>query len=595
MTLPSGTVIGKYVINRQIAEGGMAEIYLGSIKGPEGFEKEVVIKRIKPFLAAEEDFVKMFVSEARVASSLAHANIVQIFEFGHDDQSLYLAMEYVHGHSLWEIRKRSAEMMNRMRPELAAHVCSEVARALNFAHRFAIDGLPAGLVHRDVSPHNILVSYDGAVKLTDFGIAKVQNNHTVPGQLKGKFAYMSPEQSRGQNVDSRTDIFALGIVFWELLTGARLFEGENDLAVVRAVQHSLIVPPARLNPDVPAEINDIVMRALQRNPENRFQTALEMERALSQFKRTLSESIDETVLSEYMGNLYQRPVPQQLVFDSKPVSLTAATHHRARPPELIVKAKKSNGLSREDLSAATYVIEKKEAGAPPVQQSPEAPPKLSSPYVTVPINFEVVPKPKGKNSTWHKVLAVSVGVVVFAMLMALVFNRKKHSIPDSEAAASKVVVAPPQEEHTVLMEEPVQAAVPPPSNTEETPDAAIDQEPVVEKRPTLEPLPEVMIETEPVVEKPPNVPATARPAAATAKSKSSSSHRAKGVLVVRAVPWAQLFIDGKLYGEVVESRQSIKLPSGTHRLKFQHEIKTQRMSVQILAGKETLIEFNARE
>ncbi|RKG68142.1 serine/threonine protein kinase [Corallococcus terminator] len=304
MTLEAGTHVGKYVVRRKLAEGGMAEIFLCTARGPEGFEKEVVIKRVRAFLASDPDFVQMFIAEARLASRLNHANVVQIFDFDKHEDTYYLAMEYVRGCSLWELRKRSKEAMTPMPPTLVAHIGAEVARGLHYAHRLRVNGELLHLVHRDVTPHNVLVSYDGAVKLTDFGIAKAGNKLTNPGVLKGKFAYMSPEQARGESVDVRTDVFALGVVLWELLTGGRLFQGDSEIAVLRAVQESTIVPPARLNPDVPPDLDAAICRALERDLSKRFQTAGELERALAQCVLNKARSVDDTDVGDFVRRLF---------------------------------------------------------------------------------------------------------------------------------------------------------------------------------------------------------------------------------------------------------------------------------------------------
>src|SRR5215472_17426328 len=199
----------------------MAEIFLAQSHGPEGFEKQVVIKRIRSALADDPSFVQMFIAEARVASKLNHANVVHIFDFDEHEDSYYLAMEYVRGKSLAEVSRRVRTLGKSFPPVLAAQVALEVARGLAYAHRLTEHGQSLGLVHRDVTPHNVLLSFDGAVKLTDFGIAKAEGRATTSGMLKGKFAYMSPEQARGDGVDARTDVFALGVTLWELLTGAR--------------------------------------------------------------------------------------------------------------------------------------------------------------------------------------------------------------------------------------------------------------------------------------------------------------------------------------------------------------------------------------
>jgi serine/threonine-protein kinase len=312
--LGPGTTVGRYVIQKKLAEGGMAEIWLASAVGPEGFSKDVVIKVVRSFLSSDSQFVQMFIAEARLASKLNHANVVQIFDFGKHDETYYLAMEYVRGASLWDLRKRCKQSGVAFPPTLAAEIIAQVARGLQYAHGLSEGGQKIGVVHRDVTPHNVLLSFDGAVKLTDFGIAKATSSQTAPGMLKGKFAYMSPEQSRGEKVDARTDIFALGVVLWELLTGGRLFDGDSDVAVLRAVQESVIVPPERLNPDVPHDLSEIVMKALARVPDERFQRAFDLERALANYVLQHAQSMDDTAVGPFVQAVFHEqfePAPPQ--------------------------------------------------------------------------------------------------------------------------------------------------------------------------------------------------------------------------------------------------------------------------------------------
>ncbi len=302
--LAPGTSIGRYEIKRRLAEGGMAEVYLAQATGPEGFAKEVVIKVVRSFLSSDQQFIDMFIAEARLSSRLNHANVVQIFDFGKHEQSYFIAMEYVRGTSLFDLRQRCRDRGIPFPPTLVAEIGAQVARGLQYAHSLSDKGKPLGIVHRDVTPHNVLLSFDGAVKLTDFGIAKASTTHTAPGVLKGKFAYMAPEQARGEMVDSRTDIFALGVVLWEMLTGGRLFDGDSELAVLRAVQESLIAPPNRLNTDVPNELSDIVLKALSRPPIDRFQSAFEFDKALGTFVLRAAKSVEDTSVSLFLQQVY---------------------------------------------------------------------------------------------------------------------------------------------------------------------------------------------------------------------------------------------------------------------------------------------------
>lgn len=376
MTLPGGTPIGKYIVRRKLAEGGMAEIYVASAIGPEGFQKDVVIKRIRSFLATDPGFVQMFIAEARLASRLNHANIAQIFDFDKHEDTFYIAMEYVRGCSLWDMRRRCRERMIPVPSTLVAQLGLEVARGLHYAHQLKSRGTPVGLVHRDVTPHNVLLSWEGAIKLTDFGIAKAGNTLTSPGMLKGKFAYMSPEQARGENVDARTDVFALGIVLWELLTGGRLFEGDSDVAVLRAVQQSVIPPPARLNPDVPTELDAIVMRALERDLDARYASAQELERALGQFILRHAKSIDDTDFGGFLRRLYPDEAAEERSGRThsgisepsplpEPVKEVAAP--RVREPTAVMPGRPGAAppevSADEDAFAQTYLLERARAAA----------------------------------------------------------------------------------------------------------------------------------------------------------------------------------------------------------------------------------------
>jgi eukaryotic-like serine/threonine-protein kinase len=357
VSLPPGTVVGKYVVQRKLAEGGMAEIFLATAQGAEGFEKPVVIKRIRSGLANDSSFVEMFIAEARLASRLSHPNLVHIFDFDRHEDTYYLAMEYIRGRSLLEAHKRASEVSTPIPPVLVAQLGVEIARGLGYAHKLTDHGKPLNLVHRDVTPHNVLLSYEGAVKLTDFGIAKAGGRATTAGMLKGKFAYMAPEQARGDPVDARTDLFSLGITLWELLTGGRLFDGDTDLAVLRAVQERPVLPPADLNPEVDDELSGIIVKTLERLPSNRYQTAAELERALLQYVLHHSQGPEDTDVGAFVRDLFpveseraetpvtarpgsavgrpSRDVSTGAVPRAEAVSAHAPLAHRAMPPDML--------------------------------------------------------------------------------------------------------------------------------------------------------------------------------------------------------------------------------------------------------------------
>jgi len=283
---PKGAVLSfprpyaRYVLLDRIAMGGMAEIFRAKTAS-EGFAKPVCIKRILPHFLESEAFVTMFRDEAALAARLQHANVVQVFDFGEAEGMLYLAMELVDGADLRKLLDRAAERGRRPTVGQAIQVAIEMCRGLHHAHSLTEGGRRLGIVHRDISPHNVLVSRAGEVKITDFGIAKASERatHTSTGVVKGKLSYMAPEQAEGGTIDHRVDQFATGIVLWELLTGRRLFSGENEASILRRVLLCDVPPPSRDNQAVPDTLEKVVMRALAPDPTARFadMRAFEME------------------------------------------------------------------------------------------------------------------------------------------------------------------------------------------------------------------------------------------------------------------------------------------------------------------------------
>ena len=278
--------LGRYRVVDEIGVGGMASVHLGRMDGPGGFQKWVAIKRIHPHLVEDDQFVDMFLDEARIAAGINHANVAQVFDLGKDDNTYWIAMEYLHGEPLREVMRRAEDRRSLVSPELAARICSDAAEGLHAAHELrGKNNQLLGLVHRDVTPHNLFLTYDGYTKVVDFGIAKVADrlSSTRAGTLKGKLAYMSPEQVRGAEVDRTTDIFALGVVLWELTTNHRLFRMDTDLDTLEKVQACVVPPPSSIVPDYPVELESVVMKALAKRKQDRFQTAREFARALQNF------------------------------------------------------------------------------------------------------------------------------------------------------------------------------------------------------------------------------------------------------------------------------------------------------------------------
>jgi len=263
---------GRYLLQERIGGGGMATVYRATFAAEGGFEKEVALKVIRGELSEDPQFIAMFLDEARLSGFLDHPNIVQTFDFGQVDGVYFLAMELVRGRTLAAILETLRKNRLRLGTAPSLFVAKEVARALDYAHRArGPDGASLGIVHRDVSPQNVLVSREGHVKLADFGIAKaaLRSQVTQPGRVRGKCSYMAPEQARGREVDARADVFALGVVLWECLTGRRLFDGPSDASVLLAVIEKTIPPPSQYVPGLPAEVDRLVLRLLARDPERR--------------------------------------------------------------------------------------------------------------------------------------------------------------------------------------------------------------------------------------------------------------------------------------------------------------------------------------
>ncbi len=274
---------GKYYLLDRVNTGGMAEVYRAKAFGVEGFERIVAVKRILPSIAVDTDFIKMFIDEAKLAVQLNHANIAQIFDLGKVDGNYYIALEYVHGKDLRNVFDHQVAQGTTLPIDLCCYVMMKICEGLDYAHRKRdASGRALELVHRDVSPQNMLISFDGEVKLIDFGIAKAvtKSTQTRAGILKGKFGYLSPEQVRGEPVDQRSDIFGIGIVLHELLTGVRLFVGDSDVSTIEKVRNVDIPAPRSLNPAVSEELERVVLKALKRDRDERFQTALELHDAL---------------------------------------------------------------------------------------------------------------------------------------------------------------------------------------------------------------------------------------------------------------------------------------------------------------------------
>ena len=303
--------IGRYQLCFELASGGMASVYLARAEGAPGFEKLVALKRIHPHLADEKDYVEMFLDEARIVSRMKLANVCSVFDFGEADGEYFIAMEYLVGEPLSRVHRRVvANAEQRSSPLLAARMARVIAQAcegLHAAHELQdADGESLHVVHRDVSAENLFVAYDGATQVVDFGIAHARQrvHHTGAGQVKGTFPYMAPEQMTAAVVDRRVDVWALGAVLWELLTLRRLFLRDTDVNTMYAVLSGEIRPPSDYRSEIPVELDEIVLKALQRSPDERWQSAREMGKALRRFLANQEELVGPAEIADWMEELF---------------------------------------------------------------------------------------------------------------------------------------------------------------------------------------------------------------------------------------------------------------------------------------------------
>ncbi len=364
---------GQYEILERIASGGMAELYKAKRTGVEGFQKIVAIKKILPHLADDEEFVTMFADEAKLAAQLNHPNIIHIYDLGKIQAGGYfIAMEYVDGRDLRAIQQAGREMGVPLPVPLAVYVASKVASALDYAHRRRdAEGHELNIVHRDVSPQNILISYEGDIKLCDFGIAKAASkaSKTQSGALKGKIQYMSPEQAWGKPIDRRSDLFSLGVVLHELLTGERLFRGDTDINILEKVRSAEVPAPSGANPEVPHNLDAVVLKALAKEPDDRYANASDLLRDLDSVLYSYTPAPGSADVAIYLHRLQAE---EGAVAEAKEREAAQAVEEI----EPVSRKRKSKvaPVSRKSASAPKTVSPAPAAPATPGPPPPAAPP-----------------------------------------------------------------------------------------------------------------------------------------------------------------------------------------------------------------------------
>ncbi|MBI5497833.1 MAG: PhnD/SsuA/transferrin family substrate-binding protein [Deltaproteobacteria bacterium] len=370
--------LGRYDIMERLATGGMAEIFLACERGLRGMERLVVIKKILPHLAVQQNFVDMFAQEARIAARLSHPNVVQIHDLVEDGDDIIIVMEYVPGSTLRELTEAAEELGRPIPPGAAVGMVVQACRGAHAAHELR-DGVnrPLGLVHRDISPHNLMVTSDGNVKLLDFGIAKATEGleNTATGTLKGKYCYMSPEQCNHLALDRRSDVFALGIVLWELLAGTRLYKRESELASMQAIVNEDAPRITTLRPDVPAAVADVLARALVRDREHRTPSADEFRRGLVEAAEQSGLSANEDVVAAHVRDTLGAQHEDRRAQVEKVVERTLAQTPSVSSPGRLRRA--AVVPPAEDTHDAVTAVERK-VPVPPEPAPPVAPVHASS-------------------------------------------------------------------------------------------------------------------------------------------------------------------------------------------------------------------------
>ncbi|MBN2497601.1 MAG: serine/threonine protein kinase [Deltaproteobacteria bacterium] len=545
---------GKYKLIAHLATGGMAEIYLASQSGIGGFEKLMVVKRILPNLSKESRFVQMFLDEARIAAKLSHPNVVQIYEVDRVDEQFYIAMEYLSGESLASLVVATRRRGLNLAPEIAAGIVMQAAEGLRHAHDAkGSDGVPLRIVHRDISPQNIFVLYDGGVKVVDFGIAKavVSSFKTRTGVIKGKLSYMSPEQVLNRDLDARSDIFSLGVVLWECLTGRKLFsQRDGEMALFKTILEQDAPSPRDYNPEVPEALCRIASRALARNREKRYQTAGSLRSDLGAFLKSYSGEGDMAAIGKWMRMVFfeHEENKRRLIDD-------ALAADRDLGDYLF------NDLSRY-VSDTEISMEDEE-------------PVLSSERPALP----------GERRSGRGSRALLIGALVLIGLLGatwLVFLFQEETRGDLAPAPPPARVdTDPAPSEPVAVREPAPAPAPGPAEPgldTGKPDRDASHEPPARKRRKR---PDTRISG--------SGPAGVRGRAGDAVQKPEAIH---GLLDVACLPWCEILVDGKPIGKR-SPLQGYSLPVGEHLVEVVNPPSQKRQSckVRITKGERSQLRF----
>jgi serine/threonine-protein kinase len=557
--------LGKYELVSRLALGGMAEVFLAKAAGPMGFEKTLVVKRILSHLAEDPTFVEMFLSEARLAAQLNHPNIVQIFDFGEADGEYFLAMEYIDGPNLRVLLKKARAVGQPLPPALCARIIACACEGLSFAHDFQdpTTGEPLGLIHRDISADNILVSRQGAVKVVDFGIAKAtgQSQETQFGVIKGKVSYMSPEQIRARPLDRRADVYSLGVVFYELLTGRKPFDASTDASLMQAILSEPVIPAVKHRPDISAPVQHILERALAKDRERRYPDCRAFQLELEEFILSTGRPVGAYELSRFITQLSSpNSTPATAWKDTGEIPAQASL---AKGPTRTVK-------TPTPFTAAGTLPQPTQALAEP-ETLPAGPPAI------------VPPSPEARSASAKLPLKWIPVLLGAALLMtgggyiagSTMGRTEPMPLPLPEAATPSqpiLVATAPQEQPGAT---PVPSGAPATSESSASPSA----EPAVEHQAQQ---PDAETSAQPAPRKDP--PASA-PTARSKREDTRNSASRTGTLRLVVRGWADIWVDGEKKGRVPPINE-LKLTAGRHELQLINPaVKPYRAIITITAGK----------
>ncbi|MBI5533346.1 MAG: protein kinase [Deltaproteobacteria bacterium] len=436
-------VVGRYAVYGMIASGGMATVHLGRLLGPVGFSRTVAIKRMLPLFAEDPEFVSMFLDEARLAARIRHPNVVPTLDVVATEGELFLVMDYVQGETLARLLHRASKSGTRIPLPVAAAIVSGALHGLHAAHEAKNEqGEPLGIVHRDVSPQNVMVGIDGIPRVLDFGVAKATGRlyTTRAGQLKGKIPYMAPELLKGVKPTRRSDVFAASVVFWELLTGQRLFEGDNNAVLVDIVAQCKVDPPSKRVPGLPAGLDDVVMRGLERIPEGRYATARAMASAIEECVAVAIPSVVGAWVEQIAGesiarqaaNLAAMETGGELPPDPSLIELSPVDKDNADTPT------RKGGAANDSQEEPTRAIsEVRREPSESVASSPGSPSQIPSVSITSP-DYEFYEFYQHRRRIK---LAIGAGVgaaSVVILIMVLVLGWSSSPTPKPAAPASSV-------------------------------------------------------------------------------------------------------------------------------------------------------------